>query len=97
MISIAQFLNICHIKTKKHVPFDYSSQKLLNPTVSRIKYDLLYISSQKSTFSPLPTEKRFKIKPKPWEYDATDLVNKILEAKENNTDENNNSAKDNDD
>jgi len=55
------------------------------------------LMKRKSTFSSLPTEKRFKIKPKPWEYDATELVNKILEAKETNTDENNNSANDNDD
>ena len=77
--------------------FDITSQKFLNPTVSRIKYDLLYTPPQKSTFSSLPTEKRFKIKPKPWEYDATELVKKILEAKETNTDENNNSANDNHD
>jgi len=55
------------------------------------------LMKRKSTFSSPPTEKRFKINPKPWEYDATELVNKILEAKETNTDENNNSANDNHD
>jgi len=51
---------------------------------------------RKTNSSPIGTEKRSKIKSKAWEYDATNLVNKILDTKETRTDENNNPENDND-
>jgi len=55
------------------------------------------LRKRKTKSSPLRSEKRFKIKPKSWEYDASNLVNKLLDPKKTNTDENNNLAIDNDD
>jgi len=55
------------------------------------------LRKRKTKSSPLRIEKRFKIKPKSWEYDASNLVNKLLDPKKTNTDENNNLAFDNND
>merc|ERR1712080_266291 len=52
--------------------------------------------NRKSNLSPLRSEKRSKYKPKPWDYDATDLVNTILDTKQTKIDRNNNRAIDND-